>query len=155
MQDPKAAPRKKPTPPPSTLQQLGSFFTSRTLWMTVLGIFVALVVLLLLINFGLSWFTNHGQRLEVKEYTGLSIDAAEEAIDDDDFRMEIIDSIYLVGEAPGKVLSQDPPAGSFVKQNRRIYLTVTKSVPDMVTLPALAGTYELDPLPSASCRKST
>ena len=143
MQETKSPAARPKTPPPSKFRLLGRFLASRTLWLTVLAIMAATVVALLLVSAGLNWYTNHGQRLEVKEYVGLTIEAADEAIDDDDFRMAIIDSLYLVDQAPGIVLTQDPPAGSYVKEDRRIYLTVTKSVPDMVTLPPLAGTYDL------------
>lgn len=129
---------------PGRLRLLGRYLRSRALLLTLIGIGVAAVVAFLLVDWGLDFYTRHGQRLEVGAYVGLGLDDAREAIEDDEFRVEVTDSVFLIDEPPRTVLRQDPPAGSFVKENRRIYLTVTKSVPDQVTLPPLAGTYELE-----------
>ncbi len=129
---------------PSKTKLFGRYLRSRYFGFTLLGLALAAVGAFLLLTFGLKWYTNHGQRLEVADYVSMTVAEAERAIDNNDFRMEVIDSIYLVDQAPGTVLRQDPPAGSYVKEGRRIYLTVTKTIPDLVTLPALAGTYELD-----------
>ena len=120
------------------------YFLSRAFWLTVLGIVLVAIVLFFAVNMGLSWYTNHGQRLEVSDYTGMSIQSATRQIEEADFRVELIDSVFLVDEPPGIVLKQDPQPGAFVKENRRIYLTVTKLIPDEVTLPALTGTYDFD-----------
>lgn len=137
-------PTDKPASKPGTLTLIGQFFVSRQFWFTILGVVGATALAFLLLDLGLKWMTNHGQRLEVGDYTKMSVEEAEEAIDDDDFEIEIIDSIYLVDQPANVVLRQDPPPGSFVKEDRRIYLTITKAVADMVVLPPLAGTYELD-----------
>ena len=129
---------------PGRLRLLGRYLRSRAFLFTLLGIAVAAVLAFVLVDQGLDWYTRHGQRLEVGDYVGMDLEAARRAIDKDDFRTEVIDSVFLVDEPPGVVLRQDPPADAFVKENRRIYLTVTKTVPDQVTLPPLAGTYELD-----------
>ena len=129
---------------PGRLRLLGRYLRSRAFLFTVLGIAAAAVLLFLLVDWGLDYYTRHDQRLEVGTYTRMEVDQAARAIASDDFRMEVIDSVFLVDEPPGIVLRQDPPAGAFVKEGRRIYLTVTKTVPDQVTLPALAGTYEFD-----------
>ena len=144
MQETSPKPSRRKVEPIGTFTLLRRYVTSRSLGMTLLKIFGAFLGTLLLVHFGLYWFTNHGQRLEVRNYVDMTIEEAEDAIWDDDFEMELLDSIYLVDKEPGMVLSQDPPPGAFVKENRRIYLTVTKSVADMVTLPSLTGTYELD-----------
>jgi len=120
------------------------YFLSRAFWFTVLGLIIASVVLFFALNAGLSWYTNHGQRLEVSNYEGMSIPAARQQIEQADFRVELIDSVFLVDQPPGIVLRQDPKPGAFVKENRRIYLTVTKRIPDEVTLPPLTGTYDFD-----------
>ena len=112
--------------------------------MTILGILGATLVLFFLVKAGLSWYTNHGQRLEVGKYEGLTLENASKEIKRADFRVEVIDSVFLVDKPPHLVLKQDPQPGAFVKENRRIYLTVTKAIPDEVELPALTGTYNFD-----------
>ena len=129
---------------PGRIRLLGRYLRSRAFLLTLLGIAVAAVVTFVLVDWGLDYYTRHGQRLEVDDYVGMDLAAARRAIDKDGFRTEVIDSVFLLDEAPGTVLRQDPPADAFVKEGRRIYLTVTKTVPDQVTLPPLAGTYELD-----------
>lgn len=129
---------------PGRLRLLGRYLRSRSFLLTLLGIAVAAVLTFLLVDWGLDYYTRHGQRLEVGAYVGLEVDRARRAIERDAFRVEVIDSVFLIDEPPRTVLRQDPPAGAFVKEARRIYLTVTKAVPDEVTLPPLAGTYDLD-----------
>ncbi len=135
---------KRKTPAAAPRGTFAGYLRSRYFGFTLLGLALAAVATFVLVNLGLKWYTNHGQRLEVADYVSMTVAEAEDAIERNDFRMEIIDSIYLVDQVPGTVLRQDPPAGAYVKENRRIYLTVTKTIPDLVTLPALAGTYELD-----------
>ena len=120
------------------------YFVSRQFWLTLLAIGGAALIAFFLLNVGLRWYTNHGQRLEVGEYVGMSIDDARRQVERADFRVEISDSVFLVDQPPRVVLRQDPQPGSFVKENRRIYLTVTKAIPDEVELPALTGTYDFD-----------
>jgi len=126
------------------MQHVFGYFKSRAFWYTVFGIGLASLVLFMVVNWGLSWYTNHGQRIEVGEYVGMGVEDARRKIDRADFRTEIIDSVFLVDESPGIVLRQDPAPGAFVKENRRIYLTVTKLIPDDVRLPSLVGTYDFD-----------
>ena len=136
---------KRTRPPePNKFVLFGRYLRSRYFLLTLLGLFGLAIVSFVLLNLGLGWYTNHGQRLEVANYIDMDIDQATRAIERNDFRVEIIDSVFLIDEEPGTVLRQDPPAGAFVKEGRRIYLTVTKTIPDKVTLPPLAGTYELD-----------
>ena len=129
---------------PSRLSLWLGYLRSKQFGLTLLAILGACIVGFYLLESGLRWYTNHGQRLQVGDYVEMELEDARRQIDKDDFRMQIIDSIYLIDKPAQVVLRQDPPAGSFVKENRRIYLTITKSVPDEVTLPALAGTYELE-----------
>ena len=136
--------KRKRVAEPSGTKLFGRYLRSRYFGFTLLALALAAIGAFVLMNLGLKWYTNHGQRLEVADYVTMTVEDAERAIERNDFRMEVIDSIYLIDETPGTVLRQDPPAGSYVKESRRIYLTVTKTVPDLVTLPALAGTYELD-----------
>ena len=120
------------------------YFRSRSFLLTLVGVAVAAVVVFLALDWGLGWYTNHGQRLQVDDYVGLTTADATDEIEGASFRAEVSDSVFLVDEPPGIVLRQDPPAGAYVKENRRIYLTVTKTIPDEVTLPGLAGTYDFD-----------
>ncbi len=92
----------------------------------------------------LNLYTRHNESVQVGNYIGMSVDEATRRAKDRSFRVVITDSIYIVDQTPNTVLDQDPKPLSRVKQRRRIYLTVTKSTPDAVTLPELVGSYNYD-----------
>lgn len=84
-------------------------------------------------------YTNHGESMQVPKFVGMHIDAAEDRADSRGFELEIIDSIFKPELEAGIVLEQAPVALSRVKPNRTIYITISKALPDMVTLPKLDG----------------
>ncbi len=100
--------------------------------------------LLFLVNLILRVYTRHNESVQVGNYIGMTVDEAIRRARDRSFRVVITDSVYIVDRPPNTVLDQDPQPLSRVKQRRRIYLTVTKSTPDMVTLPELVGSYNYD-----------
>ncbi len=97
--------------------------------------------LIFLINLGLRFYTRHNESVQVGNYIGMSVEEAMRRARDRSFRVVVTDSVYVVDRPPNTVLDQDPKPLSRVKQRRRIYLTVTRSTPDMVTLPELIGSY--------------
>lgn len=105
----------------------------------------ALFGLILFIVFqGLKFYTNHGQQITVDELVGLNLAKAQKLAADKGFKVKITDSLFLVNRNPGEVVNQNPEAGSFVKENRTIYLTITKKAADMRKLPGLIGNYDFD-----------
>ena len=105
----------------------------------------ALFGLVLFIVFqALKFYTNHGQQIKVDELVGLDIAKAQKLAMDKGFKVKITDSLFLVNRNPGEVVNQNPDAGSFVKENRTIYLTITKKDADMRKLPSLIGNYDFD-----------
>ena len=143
-QPPRTEPRRTAADKTGRLSGFFGFFWSKAFGRAIAIIFGMAVVGFFLLNSGLKWYTNHGQRLEVGDYIDLPLAEAKTEIERADFRVQIIDSVFLVDRPPHIVLRQDPPPGAFVKENRRIYLTVTKAVADEVELPSLAGTYDFD-----------
>ena len=88
-------------------------------------------------------YTNHGQQLELPDYTGQNFEAAAKDADKRSFRMVVNDSIHEVGKPGGLILTQNPISGSKVKENRKIYVTTTKYSADLISvasLPTLYGT---------------
>ena len=137
-------PPMKDRPAAAGSPSLLGFLRSRQLWTAVAGVAAAALIAFFLVTAGLKWYTRHGQRLEVGDYEDMAVAEAKRAIERSDFRVRIVDSVFLVDEQPGIVLRQDPAAGAFVKEDRRIYLTITKTIPDEVELPPLTGTYDFD-----------
>ena len=54
------------------------------------------------------------------------------------------DSVHIVGRQGGMIINQNPKSGSLVKENRKIYVTVTKYNPDKLTLKDLPVLYGAD-----------
>ena len=76
----------------------------------------------------LKFSTNHGEFVEVPELTGKSLDVVEIEIKDSDLQMVVQDSANYNPDYPKfSVIEQAPEAGSLVKENRKIYLTLNPS----------------------------
>jgi len=79
---------------------------------------------------GLKTYTNHGQKLELPNYIDKQVDYAFEDAKDRGFEIIINDSIHKVGIKGGQILIQNPKPLSFVKENRKVYVTISKYIPD-------------------------
>ncbi|MBK7869642.1 MAG: PASTA domain-containing protein [Saprospiraceae bacterium] len=110
--------------------------------------FIAWAGLMLILIFGvnllLKLYTRHNESVQVGNYIGMSVDEAIRRARDRSFRIVVIDSIDRMGERPGAIIAQDPVPLSRVKQKRRIYVTIVKSIPDNVPLPDLVGSYNYE-----------
>ena len=108
---------------------------------------MALIVLFTILYFtmyNLDDYTNHGVKIAVPVLVGTQINNVEDSLSDYDLRFEIRDSVYSDQYPTGMVIQQDPLPNSvgfksYVKPNRRIYLTIvkrqdsTKVVPDLLS----------------------
>jgi UDP-N-acetylmuramate--alanine ligase len=123
------------------LQALVLFLVSKTLWKNLLLMAVVAVLLVFMLQQALKWYTRHGQQIPLPEYVGESIETATEDAEKRSFRIVVSDSIYIVGRRGGIILDQIPQAHELVKKDRKIYVTITKSQPDMVALDDLPPMY--------------
>jgi beta-lactam-binding protein with PASTA domain len=98
---------------------------------------ISLVLILLFFYVYLPITTNHGETIKVPDLKGKTLEQIENILSDNDLRYQVNDSSYVAGAVPLSVLSQNPVAGSEVKSNRKIYITVTAKNPPMVYMPAL------------------
>jgi len=101
---------------------------------------------LILLVFGvvLLWlkvYTNHGQKLELKNYIGKEYTRAAKHAEDQSFQLIVKDSIHKVGQPGGLIISQNPQGGALVKENRKIYVDVTKYKADEIALSSLSRMY--------------
>lgn len=78
-------------------------------------------------------YTRNGKEYELPQYVGLNIEEAEN--NDLGLRFVIIDSLYNEGEEGGRILTQDPKAGTFVKKNRKVYVSINSYTPGNVLMP--------------------
>lgn len=112
------------------------FLKSRT-FLIQLGL--ALVVGVLLVFGVLRWLnstTNHGEFVEVPDFSKMSVMDMRKAVEEADLRYEVLDSANFNPDYPRfSIIEQDPAAGSKVKEDRKIYFTVNPSGYKKVTLP--------------------
>ncbi|NVK51375.1 MAG: PASTA domain-containing protein [Flavobacteriaceae bacterium] len=104
---------------------------------------IAIVGFFILI-FGLQWWfgytTNHNQKIQLPDLNKMSLTEVEEKLKELNLRFEVIDSTRYNPDYPKKsVIEQNPEAGDFVKENRKIYLTVNPTAYRDVVLPDLNG----------------
>jgi beta-lactam-binding protein with PASTA domain len=101
---------------------------------------LVLIVLLFLMLWWLRITTNHNQRIEVPNLAKLSLDKVEDVLDELDLRYEILDSANFNPDYPKfSVIEQIPKAGKFVKEDRKIYLTLNPSDYRKITVPDVLG----------------
>ncbi|MBB1139256.1 PASTA domain-containing protein [Myroides sp. WP-1] len=82
--------------------------------------------------------TNHEQRIEVPNVMKLDAFQAEQALDQKELRMVVLDTLdYNKNYPPLTVLEQDPMPGSSVKEHRKIYVKINASGYGKVILPEL------------------
>lgn len=124
--------------------ELYAFFTAPFVVRNCLSMLGIVSAVLMLTFWGLKCFTHHGEKLEVPDFAGMPFRDAAKKARSKDFRVVISDSSYQQGKPPGVIIAQNPAAGSLVKDGRTIYFTITKSNPDIVRLPDLAGADDYD-----------
>jgi beta-lactam-binding protein with PASTA domain len=100
-----------------------------------------LVVLSVFIVFKwLIFTTNHDQKIEVPNLKKMSLADVEASLEELDLKYLVIDSASYNPDYPRKsVIDQDPESGDFVKENRKIYITLNPSGYKDVEIPDLYG----------------
>jgi beta-lactam-binding protein with PASTA domain len=110
---------------------------------------VVIFCLLLYVVFAwLGSYTHHGEKLPLPDLSHMSIVEAKKVLEDNGLQYTIEDSVYMENFMPGMVVSQipgpfivNPKTGEkesyMVKENRRVYLTINKLRPPMVSMPSL------------------
>lgn len=96
-----------------------------------------LFVLFLMTTFWLKCYTDHGESVQVDDFTGMHLSDANKKGDRKSFRFEVIDSAWVQGKPSGMIINQNPKALSRVKEGRMIYVTVTGK-PKTILLPSFA-----------------
>lgn len=116
---------------------LSKFLRSRTFLANLFFAIILIAALVFLTLQGLKLYTRHGQSNPVPDFYGQTQTEAKKMAEQYDLRIEIVDSLFVNEAAPGAIVDQLPAAGSRVKKNRTVFLTVNSTQPEMVTLPQL------------------
>jgi len=116
-----------------------NFLKSKTFLIQLGLAAVAIVVLSLVALQWLKGTTNHGEFVEVPDFSRMSVMQMRKAVEDAGLRYQVLDSSDYNPDYPKfSILDQDPSPGNKVKANRKIYFTVNPSgykkvsVPDIV-----------------------
>mgnify|MGYP003634938936 FL=1 len=116
------------------------FVFSKAFLKQLLLAIVALLVLAFLILWWLRISTNHKETIEVPNLAKLSLDKVEETLDEMDLRYEILDSANYNPDYPKySVIEQIPKPGKFVKEDRKLYLTLNPSGYRKIEVPDVLG----------------
>lgn len=101
---------------------------------------IVLIGLSFLILTWLRFSTHHGQQIEVPDLAKMNLEEAEEALSVLDLKYEIMDTTNYNPEFPYQtVIEQIPRAGKFVKENRKIYISINRSGYPMIEIPMVLG----------------
>ena len=113
-----------------------NFLKSRTFFIQIgLAVLVAIVLVFLVLRW-LNSSTNHGEFVEVPDFSKMSVMEMRDAVEEANLRFEVLDSANFNPDYPRfSIIDQNPPAGNQVKENRKIYFTVNPSGYKKVTLP--------------------
>lgn len=112
------------------------FLTSKTFLIQLGLALVASVILVFLLLGWLKSTTNHGEFVEVPDFSKMSVMDMRKAVEEADLRYEVLDSANYNPDYPRfSIIDQDPKAGNKVKQDRKIYFTVNPSGYKKVTVP--------------------
>ncbi|MBL7138940.1 MAG: hypothetical protein ISS17_09205 [Bacteroidales bacterium] len=107
--------------------------------------FVKQILIAVVLSAGIVWgtliflskYTGHNKYIPVPDIRGKLIEEVIQSTFYTDFRFIVLDSVFDPELPPGTILYQDPWVDTRVKQNRQIYVTISSSIPDKVSMPDL------------------
>lgn len=126
-----------------TFKEFFSFRANLVLWGNLLAIFILACLLIVGTWIGLNYYTQHGDSVEIPTVKGLSQQDAINLIESRGLKAEVSDSIYMKGQASGRIIDQNPLPGARVKNGRIVYLTINSLSVPMAQLPDIANNSSL------------
>lgn len=116
------------------------FLKSKSFFKQILIAIAGLVIFIFGLKWWLNFTTNHDQKIEVPNLQNIPIDSVETILSNLNLSYIVIDSASYNPNYPKKsVIEQNPEAGDFVKEKRKIYLTLNPSKYRDITIPDLNG----------------
>ena len=116
------------------------FVKSKSFFIQLAIAFVSVVLLIFLLQWWLGFTTNHDQKIQVPDLNKMSLTDVESKLEELNLDYIVIDSASFNPSYPKQsVIEQFPEAGDFVKEKRKIYLTLNPSKYRDITIPDLNG----------------
>ena len=100
----------------------------------MLCVFVTLVLFAFLL---LRICTKHGKEYALPDILNKNISEVQEMDEMSRFELVLIDSVYVNNKPGGIIIAMDPPPQSMIKEDRKIYVTITSNDPEDVEVPNL------------------
>jgi len=101
---------------------------------------IAMVVLSFFILMWLKSSTNHEQKIRVPSLAKMMLEDVDDKLSELDLRFEVLDSSNYNPDYPKySVIEQIPKAGEYVKENRKIYITINRSGYSFLKIPEVVG----------------
>ena len=115
-----------------------NFLKSKTFLIQLgLALLVLIIIIFLVLGY-LKSTTNHGEFVEVPDFSKKSVMEMRKSIEQAGLRYEVLDSANYNPDYPRfSIIEQNPTAGSKVKENRKVYFTVNPSGYKKVTVPQI------------------
>lgn len=112
------------------------YLKSKIFIRTLITILVSVVIGIFLLKMFLNFRTNHDQKIEVPDLAKMSLADTQKTLKSLDLDFIVIDSTsYNPDYPPKSVIDQDPEANDFVKEGRKIYLTLNPSSYRKIAIP--------------------
>jgi len=116
------------------------FLISKSFFIQIMIAVFSLSLLIVGMKWWLGYTTNHEQKIQVPNLNKMSLSNVETTLNELDLDFLVIDSASYNPKYPKKsVIEQTPESGSFVKEKRKIYLTLNPSKYRDITIPDLNG----------------
>ena len=110
-------------------------FCSKFLFWNLIAMALVVILLVVGVNYGLDWYTHHGESIRVPNIEGMRIAKAREMMDECGLEIVVTDSGYNKRLPADCVLTQSPGAGLTVKSGHTIYVTINSSNSPSVAIP--------------------
>ena len=108
----------------------------------LLLIFVVFLIICNIVLFLLDIFTEHNKFHKVPYVNNMYLGEAVAKLESEDFKWEVVDSIYSDNFNHGAVVEQVPKENSKVKSNRTIFLTINAFTPRLISFPNIVEVSE-------------
>ena len=116
-----------------------NYLKQRPILAHLLGAVVSIFIFIWIVLGIISIYTDHNNVIIVPDLSKISVHDLEKTLEDKNIKLkyQVIDSVYRPDFPKGSVYEQDPIAGTKVKKNRIIYITITASSAEKIKMPNL------------------